>query len=214
MFSGGYVSAGPAFLDGSLPLLKEQLAGSGLTLEDCVTAVSYHAYSLKPENTHRPMESGFCGKQASAVSAPACLASTLQAHVPSAFVFQGECGAPSTWERGGAMAKPSGFNWTEVRQAKWNLRSMIGDAAEPLVRYSSVFSAMDVCYDAAPNNIGNYGLLAATCAQHGKRSEGNFPNKTVDHIKPAFSAVQSVRCCRTRHFRSFTPGNASIAPGF
>jgi hypothetical protein len=43
-------------------------------------------------------------------------------------------------------------------QAKWNLRSMIGDAATPLVRYSSVFSAMDVCYDAGPrNNIGNYG---------------------------------------------------------
>lgn len=43
-------------------------------------------------------------------------------------------------------------------QAKWNLRSMIGDAATPLVRYSSVFSAMDVCYDAGPwENIGNYG---------------------------------------------------------
>ena len=102
-------------------------------------------------------------------------------------VSAGECGAPSTWERGGAMAHPLGFNWTETRQvrdvrsnyqlthslpiklspkrgsspcmqAKWNLRSMIGDAATPLVRYSSVFSAMDVCYDAGPrNNIGNYG---------------------------------------------------------
>ena len=40
---------------------------------------------------------------------------------------------------------------------------MIGDAATPLVKYSSVFSAMDVCYDAAPENIGNYGLLAASC---------------------------------------------------
>lgn len=48
-------------------------------------------------------------------------------------------------------------------QAKWNLRSMIGDAATPLVRYSSVFSAMDVCYDAGPwNNIGKYGTAKLT----------------------------------------------------
>ena len=51
------------------------------------------------------------------------LANTLHKYVPGAYVFQGECGAPSTWERGGAMAHPAGFNFTEVKQAKWNLRS-------------------------------------------------------------------------------------------
>ena len=45
-FSGGYVSAGPPILDGSLPILKEQLAGSGLALEDCVAAVTYHACKI------------------------------------------------------------------------------------------------------------------------------------------------------------------------
>ena len=136
-----------------------------------------------------------CGKT-SPCSGVQALANTLAKHIPSAFVFQGECGTSSTWERGGAMAKPTGFNWTEVRQAKWNLRSMIGDAARPLVKYSSVFSAMDICYDAAPNNIGNYGLLAATCIQHGSGKPGSpsrvYPNKTVDHVKLAFAAVQSV----------------------
>ena len=44
--SGGYASgAGVAFVNGSLPLLARMLAsgGSGLTLADCVSAVTYHA---------------------------------------------------------------------------------------------------------------------------------------------------------------------------
>ena len=156
-FSGGYVGGGPPFLDGSLPILKEQLAGSGLALSDCVAAVTYHAYSVHPEDTHKPSQTGPACGASSPCSGVQALANTLEKHVPGARVIQGEAGAPSTWERGGAMAKPPGFNWTETRQAKWNLRSLIGDAAAPLVAYSSVFSAMDVCYAAAdnPGNIGN-----------------------------------------------------------
>jgi hypothetical protein len=197
--SGGYSGAGPEFLDGTLPLLEQQLAGSGLSLQDCIASVTYHAYSVHPEDTHKKSKSGPACGAASQCSGVEALANTLHKYVPEAYVFQGECGAPSTWERGGAMAHP-GFNWTEVRQAKWNLRSMMGDAATPLVKYSSVFSAIDVCYDAAPENIGNYGLLAASCrAIEGATctsGEGNHTrtclNKTVDHIKPAFTAAQSV----------------------
>ena len=98
------------------------------------------------------------------------------------------------------MAHPAGWNWTETKQAKWNLRSMIGDAAAPIVRYSSVFTAMDVCYDEAPNNIGNYGLLAASCLRVDGVCENLESgsgarvclNTTVDHVKPAFAAAQAV----------------------
>ena len=42
VMNGGYAGAGPAFLDGTLPLLEQQLAssGSGLRLADCVAAVT------------------------------------------------------------------------------------------------------------------------------------------------------------------------------
>jgi hypothetical protein len=49
--SGGYSGAGPEFLDGTLPLLEQQLAGSGLSLQDCIASVTYHAYSVHPEDT-------------------------------------------------------------------------------------------------------------------------------------------------------------------
>ena len=113
--------------------------------------------SVRPEDTHKPSQTGPACGASSPCSGVQALANTLKKHVPGAYVIQGEAGAPSTWERGGAMANPPGFNWTETRQAKWNLRSLIGDAAAPLVAYSSVFSAVDVCYAAAdnPGNIGN-----------------------------------------------------------
>ena len=53
--SGSYASSGVQFLNGTLPLLAALLAsgGSGLTLADCVSAVTYHAYtSGPPENTY------------------------------------------------------------------------------------------------------------------------------------------------------------------
>jgi hypothetical protein len=82
-------------------------------------------------------------------------------------------------------------NWTETTQLKWDLRMMIGDAAHNnVVRWSSLFTFIDICYEAKTtanhsqswNNIGNYGMLAATCNPdaHG------FLNKTVDHLRPVY----------------------------
>ena len=67
---------------------------------------------------------------------------------------KGECGAPAEWEHGGAMEP---FNWTETEQLKWDLRAMLGDAARPLVNFSSVFTIIDVCYEPEPNNVGKSG---------------------------------------------------------
>lgn len=55
------------------------------------------------------------------------------------------------------------------------------------VRYSSLFTAMDICYDPGSNNVGFYGLVAATCA-----GAHPYENKTVDHVRPAYRAAQSV----------------------
>ena len=81
-------------------------------------------------------------------------------------------------------------NWTEVQQMKWNLRSMVGDAAHTVVRHSSLFTAMDICYHAGGRNIGFYGLLAATCAA--KPGSTVPDDKRVDHVRPAYRAAQSI----------------------
>ena len=156
--------------------------------QDCVAAVTYHAYtSGPPEQTHARRLSD-CGAAPSPCSPVEALQAALTTFVPSAFLIQGETGAPARWSRGGAM-EPR--NWTEVQQMKWNLRSMIGDAAHPVVRYSSLFTLMDVCYHAAANNIGWYGLLASSCAP--KVPGSNVAdNKTVDHARLAYRAAQSV----------------------
>ena len=70
--------------------------GSGLGLQDCVAAVTYHAYTTHPEDTHKLTHTGpACGTAAVGGAAPCssveALARTLDKHVPGAFVFQGEC---------------------------------------------------------------------------------------------------------------------------
>eukprot|EP00041_Stephanoeca_diplocostata_P016169 m.315787 g.315787 ORF g.315787 m.315787 type:complete len:273 (-) comp20280_c1_seq6:104-922(-) len=78
-------------------------------------------------------------------------------------------------------------NWTEALQLTWDIRSMVLHAAHRIVQLSSVFTLMDICYAPRDSNVGFYGLLAATC-------EGAHPdeNKTIDHVRPAFRAVQTV----------------------
>lgn len=133
--SGGYASAGISFLNGTLPILRDLLQAGRprLRLEDCVAAVTYHAYTgtgTGPESTHAATRTTGCGGHPSPCSGVEALDATLKQWVPTAFVFQGECGAPAVWMRGGAMEP---WNWTETKQMKWNLRSMMGDAARPLV---------------------------------------------------------------------------------
>eukprot|EP00912_Choanoflagellata_sp_UC4_P002313 UC4_evm2s1456 len=185
--SGAYVDNGVKFLNGTLTLLKKMLAEDDfdIGLSDCVHAVTYHGYtSGLPEDTFR--ESYDCnGSLCSIVSK---LNAELMRHVPNAVLIQGEAGAPARRQNGGAM-EPR--NWTEIQQMKWNLRYMVGDAAHQMVKYSSLFTAMDVCYrsNIPPGNIGSYGLLAATCAP---KTPGSHvaDNKSVDHVRPAYRAAQ------------------------
>jgi hypothetical protein len=85
---------------------------------------------------------------------------------------------------GGAMEP---YNWTEAMQLKWDLRAMMGDAAVPLVNFSSVFTMIDICYHVEGSNVGVYGLLKAPCT-------GTHPdeNKTVERRRSAYLGVQTV----------------------
>lgn len=91
-------------------------------------------------------------------------------------VFQGECGIPSTPESTGALEHPDN---TEFRQAKWALRRLLGDLNRDI--RSSYFGIVDMHYVVGGKlKVNTKGLLATK------------PDKTVDHPKMAYRALQHV----------------------
>jgi hypothetical protein len=89
---------------------------------------------------------------------------------PRIKIRQGENGCPSAPGGFGALGN---LAWTERAQAKWALRRMLGDLGRDIP--SSYFAICDMHY---PNRVNYKGLLATK------------PDKTVDHVKPAYRAIQ------------------------
>jgi len=87
-------------------------------------------------------------------------------------IRQGENGAPSRGGSYGAIAK---YDWNEERQAKWALRRLLGDLGRDIP--SSYFSICDMRY---PSRTNTKGLLAIN------------DDKTVHHVKTAYSAIQNL----------------------
>lgn len=91
-------------------------------------------------------------------------------------IRQGESGAPSDWLQ---ELNLRGRAWTEVSQAKWDMRRMIGDVGNGYE--SDVFHICDMVYnDDRFHRINKKGLL---------RANGD---KRVIQVKKAYYAVQNV----------------------
>ncbi len=86
--------------------------------------------------------------------------------------FQGENGAPSERRETKAL---SNYDWTELSQAKWTGRRMMGDLGRGIP--TSIFSIIDLNY---PDEINRKGLLHAE------------EDQKVHHIKPAYYMFQHV----------------------
>ena len=95
-------------------------------------------------------------------------------YAPHAALWQGENGAPS--EMPGDGLALNHIAWSEVTQAKWDLRRMLGDFVHGVP--SSVFTICD--YFHPGRGIGSYGLLRADS------------NRDVIGVKQAFWAVRNV----------------------
>ena len=95
-------------------------------------------------------------------------------YAPHATLWQGENGAPS--EMPGDGLALNHIAWSEVTQAKWDLRRMLGDFVHGVP--SSVFTICD--YFHPGRGIGSYGLLRADS------------NRDVIGVKQAFLAVRNV----------------------
>ncbi len=132
--------------------LKAVAAQNKLELIDEIT---YHPYSRNPDQSYDAIDRlreviGGCSE-----------------HIT---IRQGENGAPSERRRTKAL---SNYDWTELSQAKWALRRLLGDLGRDIP--SSYFSMMDMKY---PDEMNRKGLLKSR------------EDRTVKYAKPAYFALQ------------------------
>jgi hypothetical protein len=153
---GGGVFAGPdgQLIGSFLRQLKEQ--GKANLFEWLI----YHSYARNPdglEGQHVTIEK---------------LWSLVHEYTPNLRLWQGESGCASELVQF-ALGE---VNWSELTQAKWNARRMLGDLGHDV--RSSVFTISDLSYD--KNFISRYGLL--------KTDSSN----AVIKVKIAYYAVQNI----------------------
>ncbi|MBC8010240.1 MAG: hypothetical protein H7067_09095, partial [Burkholderiales bacterium] len=128
-----------------------------------VTAVTAHAYPQNPDTS----QSGFLAMRNWVNT------TYYPAPSPGIEVRQGESGAPSRFQTDFALAN---YGWTELTQAKWNARRLLGDLGHDIP--SSIFAIIDMLYY---GTVWNYkGLLAAAA------------DKSVDHPKDAYFAMRNI----------------------
>lgn len=92
--------------------------------------MTYHDYVYNPDSNYGKVE---------------LLRLILEKYSKKVKLRQGENGAPSEPRLGGALAD---HDWTELSQAKWNSRRMLGDLGHDIE--SSVFTIIEIAYTAGP----------------------------------------------------------------
>jgi len=123
---------------------------------------SYHGYEYRPEESYHKVEK---------------MREVLKKYSDKVILRQGENGAPSKGYLGGALTN---HPWTELTQAKWDLRRMLGDWGRGIE--TSVFSISDMRYAKgdAIKVVNVKGLLETD------------ENNRVVKIKKAYYAVQNL----------------------
>ncbi|HEX8555340.1 MAG TPA: hypothetical protein VF695_11585 [Sphingomonas sp.] len=124
--------------------------------------ITYHDYSYNPDANEIEV---------------AKLRASLDRYAPKMPLRQGENGAPSSGGVGrGALWD---YDWSELTQAKWNTRRMLGNLGHDIE--SSVFGLVEMSYTNGPINKMNFkGLLKSDAT------------KRVIRPKTAYYAVQNV----------------------
>jgi hypothetical protein len=124
--------------------------------------MTYHDYAYNPDANYCMVEE---------------MKALLAEYGPNVKLRQGENGAPSAGGVGrGALWD---YNWTEVSQAKWNTRRMLGNLGHDIE--CSIFSIIEMAYTNGPINRMNYkGIIQSDSAKRAIRP------------KIAYYAIQNV----------------------
>ncbi len=153
--------AGVPRLEFLRPFLEKLKAENGLGLIDVLT---YHGYAPNPDTSYPKIEE---------------MRQFVWSYNPKIEFMQGENGAPSTHSSVtiGALRQ---YDWTELSQAKWDLRRMLGDHGRGIA--TNLFTISDIHYAAGDHmtGINTKGILKTR------------PDKTIERPKTAYHAARNV----------------------
>jgi hypothetical protein len=170
----GFAMAGikNAWVDEILKIIQQQ------GKLDLIDELTYHPYSYNPDDSYTGVLK---------------LRELVHSYSPRIAIRQGENGAPSQRGSFGALAD---YDWTELRQAKWALRRLLGDLGRDVP--SSYFAICDMQY---PDRTNYKGLLAINA------------DKTVDHPKVGYRAVQHLTAVFDDRLQRIPDFSASVSGG-
>ena len=161
-----------------------------------VDEIVYHPYAYNPDDSYERVEE---------------LRRVVRSFSPRLRLRQGENGAPSQRGSFGAIAN---YDWTELRQAKWATRRLLGDLGRDIP--SSYFSICDMAYRVRPGGrdadtrddrrrlavrINYKGLLAIN------------PDRTVHHVKLAYRSIQHITALFDSRVRRIKDFRATVSGG-
>ncbi len=131
---------------------------------DYIDIFTYHGYAPNPSTSYPQIEK---------------LRELVWSYKLTIEFMQGENGAPSTPKEVtiGALRQ---FDWSELTQAKWDLRRMLGDHGRGIA--TNLFTISDIHYEAGDHMVGvnTKGILKTNA------------DKTIDRPKMAYYAAQHV----------------------
>ncbi|MHA4845051.1 GH39 family glycosyl hydrolase [Flavitalea antarctica] len=113
---------------------------------DLIDVIAFHGYKYRPEETYRNVDD---------------LKKVALAKKPGLVFWQGENGANSV-KKGESTGALRQYDWSELTQAKWNLRRMAGDMGNDIA-VTNIFQISDMYY-AGSDHLKGYnakGLLKA-----------------------------------------------------
>lgn len=158
---------------------------NGKLLEECLTLVqkagkldlfhwiSYHGYEYRPENSYKAVMN---------------FRRIIDKYSKDIKLRQGENGAPSKGHMGGALDK---YDWTELSQAKWDLRRLVGDHGHDVE--SSVFSIIDMAYPPGENKyvpkLNVKGLIESNSEKNVLRTKLAY--RAVQHYATLFDNLNT-----------------------
>lgn len=129
-----------------------------------LNVVTLHGYKLMPEETYPMVEE---------------VKKIVLAAKPDVAFWQGENGAPSV-KKGETIGALREYDWSELTQAKWDLRRMFGDMGADM-EVTNLFTLSDMYYATGDHMVGlnAKGLLKAR------------PDKSIEKKKLMYSVYQN-----------------------
>ena len=131
---------------------------------ELVDMLTYHGYRHNPDDSYPRIEE---------------MRKLVWTYKPTVVFMQGENGAPSQ-AKGTTVGAMTDQDWSELTQAKWDLRRMLGDHGRGIA--TNLFTISDIHYAAGDHMVGinSKGLLQTN------------PDKTIKRPKLAYKAAQHV----------------------